>query len=566
MPNKDTHHIVGGEARKKIISGINKVLEVIKVTFGPAGRTVLLPRTYNRGPRNADDGFMAAENILLKDPHERLAAEAFKEGIKKTNTVAGDGTTGTGILSGFIINKVFKELPDEDIPSAGAKKDGRSVRQIRQELTEAKNLVLAEIKDKAKPIKTLADLEKIALVSIGKEDEETAKTVAKMVWEVARGSTGLYIDNHIEVTEGYQGKIETEVVKGMRFPSKVAARAFANKPERHEMVAEDVPILITNYKLDNPHTVIGIINACKVPKLAIFAPEFSDGVLMSLVKTTQNGLFCYPIKCPALRTVQMEDLAIYTNAKVIDKDTGAKLENVTAEDLGFADKIIVKDTENREDAVLLGGRGEKLARGKGSLIDQRLEVLKGQLSTSRNDIEKMQLEKRMANLGSAVGVIRVGASTSGGGLFIKLKIEDAVYACKGALEEGYLPGGGLFLKKVSETLPKNILTAALCEPYNQLQKNAGGIEIGKEIIDPAKVIRCMVEHGVSIASTIITTGAIIAEIPDKSPAEGYADIANAIKKWAYFDAKHKGLLKENADAMNEETEKEFDRVMMTDTG
>lgn len=559
----------GNEARKKIILGVNKVLEVIAPTLGPAGRSVLLPRTFNRGPRNADDGYMAAENVLLKDPHERLAAEAYKEGIKKTNQIAGDGTTGTGVLSAFIINKIFKEMPDSDVPIVAPPgqqaKEIKTVRQLHKELNEAKNLVIEEIKKASKPIKTLADLEKVAFISMN--DEDTAKIVAKTVWEVARDATGNYVNNHIDIVDGYKGEIETEVVRGMRFPAKVSAPAFVNKPEKHEMVAEQVHVLLTNFKLDNPFFVEKILREVKVPKIAIFSPEFSTGVLQYMVKVTQGGLHVFPVTCPALRTAQMEDLAYYTGANVIDKDKGAKFENTTAQDLGFAEKIVVREVENKEDAVLLGGRGEneKTKRGDGTTITDRIKVLKGQLKECRNDIEKAQLEKRIANLSSAVGIIRVGSTTSGEGLYTKLKIEDGVYACKGALEEGYVHGGGMCLKKIAEKMPKNILTEALQEPYEQLKRNAGGVfEVDKDVIDPAKVIRLIVEHGVSVAATLITTHAIVAEEKELTPGDGYKEIAKAIKWWAYFDAKHKGMLLDSENEAEKDREAGWEKAQFED--
>lgn len=567
--DKNTETLIGLEARKKILKGVNKVNDAVKLTLGPEGRNAILPRTYNRGPRITNDGITVAELAKqLSDPHERLVAEAFVEGSKRTNEIAGDGTTSTSVIGASLINQILNEISSQDIPTAqlhGVKSSRKGVRAIRQDMINAKDIVIKEIKERAKPIKTLADLEKIAVVSIGKEDEETAKIVAKMVWETARDSTGSFVNNHIDVTEGYKQEIETETIRGMRFPSKVAHRSFVNKIERFEMVAEDVPVFVTNFKLDNPFEVVDLLNRLKTPKIAIFAPDFSPMVLRSLIETTKNGLFCFPVKCPSLRTEQLEDLAIYTGATVLDKDTGAKLSNATEKDLGFASRIIVKDTEVREDAILLGGKGEKVKRADGNSITDRCEKLKGQIKEARNDLTRMQLEKRIANLSSAVGVIRVGATSSAEGLFLKLKIEDGVFACKAALEEGYVEGGGLCLKKIADKLDKNILTDALKAPYEQIQKNASGmLEVGKDIIDPAKVVRLEIEHGVSVASMIITTDILIPESREKSPAEGYESIARAIAKWAYYDAKHKGLLKESADEANADMEKGFEEAMLND--
>lgn len=567
--DRPTDVLIGSAARKKILAGVNAVVDAIKPTLGPAGKSAILPRSFNRGPRHADDGFFVAENVIPKDQHERQAAESFKEGIKKTNSLGGDGTTSTGVQAGALVNKIFGEMPDESIPAAGSKKKttNKFAREIRQEMNEAKNLVVAEIKARAKPIKTLGDLEKIALVSIGKEDEEAAKTIAKLVWDIGRNGAGEFIDNHIDVVEGYKGGLETEVIKGMRFPAKCAHRAFVTNPARFEMVAEDVHVFITNHKLDNPFVVVEMLNRLKLPKVAFFAPEFSPGVIKSLIETTKNGLFCYPIKCPALRTEQLEDLATYTGAVLADKETGKKLDSVTTNELGFATKIIVKDTENREDAVLLGGRGEKQIIGAGNRITERCEVLKKQVKESRNDLTTISLQKRIANLSSAVGVVRVGATTDKAAGYLKLKIDDGVYSCKSALEEGYVKGGGLCLKEIAESLPESILTEALKSPYDQIQKNAGGdFAIGKEIIDSAKVVRLEVEHSVDIAATMITTGLSIVEVEEKAPGEGYAEIAGAIRMYARYWAQKEGLIKANQDEAEEDRNKAFEDIMSGDKG
>lgn len=573
--DKTTSPLTGSAAQAKVLEGVTAVFNVISPTLGPAGKAVLVNRTYNRGPRVADDGYLAAENVLLRDPHARLAAETYKEGIKKTNLMAGDGTTGTGVLSYHAYKTAHKLLPQESIGGvplllAPGKKpeklEKKSVRQIRKEMHDAKDLVLAEIKKSAKPIKSLADLEKVALVSLGKEDEVIAKTVAKMVWEVARDQAGNYIDNHIDVTDGYKGEVETEITQGMRIPAKVSANAFINRLDRHEMVAEDTPVFITNHKLDSVMLTKVLIESLMTAKLAIFAPDFSSDVLKYMVALCQNnGFTLFPIKSPSLRTVQLEDLAIYTGAKVLDKEQAAKLENATPDMLGFADKIIVKSVENREDAVVLGGRGEKTKRGASNLIAERIKVLKGQLKETRTDLERGTLEKRIANLSSSTGVIRVASSTEGDALFLKLKIEDAVYACKGALEEGYVKGGGLALKEIAEKLPENILTEALKSPYNQIQKNAGGdLEISKDVIDPAKVVRMIVEHAVTVAASLITIHAIVPETPEKTEAQGLEMVAKALSKIAYYEAKHKGQLKESEDEAEQDRQAEFDRIMFED--
>lgn len=553
---KDTSVVSGHEAREKILSGINKVYHVVAKTLGPSGKNAILPMNYNRGPRNTNDGYTISENVLLKNIHERIAADFFKEGAKKTNEAAGDGTTTTTIVAGHLINKIFKEIPDENIPVAGISRK-KDVMTLRREIKEAKEKVIEKIKEKAKKIESLEELEKIAFVAV--EDKEASKVVAKMVWELG-------VDNYVDVTEGYKGEIETEVIRGMRFPAKVPARAFVNKPERHEMVAEEVKVFITNYKLDNPFEIVEILETCKVPKIAIIAPEFGVNTLVSLAKTCQGGLFVYPIAAPGMRSVMLEDLAVYTKATFYDKDKGMRLNSVKVTDLGYAEKIVVKETENREDAILTGGKGDKLVNTESVYsVAARIEMLKKQMQETRTQIEKEQLKRRIANMSSNVGIIKVGAATDAELRYIKLKIEDGVYACKAALEEGYVKGGGLCLKEIAEELEENILTETLKEPHEQIKRNYGGeLNISEDVIDPAKVVRLEVEYGTSIASQMITTDILIAELEEESPGEGYKSIAKAINAYAYFIAKEKGLLRESEEEAERDRMKLWEEAMFND--
>lgn len=556
-----TDVLTGAAARKKVRAGVNAVYNAVKLTLGPEGMNALLPRSFNRGPRLTNDGVTVSENVRPSDEHERLAADFFKEGSKKTNELAGDGTTTTAVIAGFLINQIFDELQYEETPSASLlSKEGSSkkgVRGIRKELKDLKDQVIAKIKERATKIESLEDLEKIAVISVGKEDQEVAHRIAAMVWQVGRDAEGLFVDNHIDVVEGYKGEVETEVTLGMRFPAKVAHRAFVNKPERFEMVIEDSKVIITNHRLEDPHQIVALLNRLQLPKVAVFAPHFSAGVLTAFLNSAKNGVFCFPVFSPALRTDQLEDLGAYTGATVIDKDKGDKLHTIAPTALGHADKITVKDVETREDAVLMGGGGAKTDR-----VKERIEILKGQLSESKNDMTRIQLEKRIANLQAAVGVIRVGASTNAELLYLKLKIEDGVFACKAALQEGYVKGGGLCLREIADEMDENILTNTLKAPYEQIQRNAGGfLEIGDEVIDPARVVRLEIEHGVSVASSIITTGISIPERRERTQADGLEMVARAIAKGVFYDAKHRGLIKENEDEASADQEKGFEKAM-----
>ena len=554
----------GVEARKSILAGVNKVADAVNLTLGNHGRNALLPRTYNRGPRITNDGVTVAELASkIKDPFENLVANSYIESSRQTNLKVGDGTSSTITISGHIINKIFNQLSEQDTPSAQLaelKPTTRGVRAMRKDMLEAKDLIISEIKKKSIPVESLEQLEQIATVSMGAEDAETAKKVAKVVWDIGRDSDGNFIDNHIDVTEGFKGGIETEIIKGMRFSAKIAHRAFINEPAHFEMVAEDTSVFITSYKLDNPYSVIGIIERCKTAKIAFFAPDFSLPVIQSLVATSKNGIFCYPVKCPSLRSEQLEDLAAYTGATLIDKDSGRKLESVTEKDLGYADKIIVKDTENKEDAILLGGRGEKT-----KAVEERCNILKDQIKEARNDLTRISLERRIANLQSAVGIIRVGATTNNEALYLKLKVEDTSYACKAALEEGYVKGGGLCLKEIAEEIPENILTESLSAPYNQIQKNAGGyFEVEEDVIDPTKVIRLEIEHAVSVASSLITCEIIIPDEREKTEYDGFQLLAKVLAKGVYYSAKHQGMIQESQDEQDKDYREKFEEALLLD--
>lgn len=222
-----TNVLTGAEARKRVRAGVNKIYNAIKLTLGPEGKNALLPRTFNRGPRLTNDGVTVSENIKPENEHERLAADFYKEGSKKTNELVGDGTTTTAVIAGHLINKIFDDLAHEEIPTAnigGSETKTTGVRAMRKEMKDVKDKVLAAIKERSMPVASLEELKRISIISIGKEDEDVANKVAEMVWEIARNEDGEFVDNHIDVTEGYKGKVETEISKGMRFPAKVAHR------------------------------------------------------------------------------------------------------------------------------------------------------------------------------------------------------------------------------------------------------------------------------------------------------------------------------------------------------
>lgn len=542
---RTTRTLRGTKAREAIKKGINAIYEVVKVTFGPEGKNALLYRTMNRGNRITNDGVTVAECQEPKDQFVRMAAQTFKEATKRTAEKVGDGTTCTTIIGGKLFNELYKQLDDSqnEFTEKSLKK---GVMSIKREILQAAEQVKEAVKSKAVKIETIDDLEKIATISV--EDEKLGKIIAKMAWEVG-------VDGFIDVVEGYKGEVETEVIKGMRFPAKVPAKAFVNNPARYEMTALDCPIVITNYALDNAgNFATAFQNLNKVTsKIIVVAPSFSDNVLVNMVNATKQGYFFYPVLAPSLRTEQLEDLAVYCGAKFIDKNKGNKLQNLRPEDTGFIEKLVVKDTELKEDAVITGGKGtiRQMKEVEPSTVEfkteveKRIEILKDQLIETKQEQFKKLLERRIASMASAVGVIKVGDSTQASSLYRKLKIEDAVYACKAALRGGYVQGAGLCLKEIADTLPdENILKFALLAPYEQIQNSVdGGIAINKNVIDPAEAIYYAVEHATQVVANLITVDSITCEEEDPVVGEGEIKIAQALMELVVNDKKHKGQLR-----------------------
>lgn len=536
--------IQGIKAREALKKGVNAIYNVVRVTFGPESRKALLFRTMNRGNRIVDDGHIIAQCQTPKDPFVRMVAETFREGCQRTVEKVGDGTTCTTILGGKLFNEVFKKIDDtQNVLVSGHKK---GVMTIRKEILDEADKIKEKVRENTKKIETLEELEKIATVSV--EDEKLGKIIAKMGWDVG-------VDGFIDVVEGYKGEIETETIKGMRFAAKVPAPVFVNNPARFEMVALDCPVLITNFNLDNAGELFALsVDNIKTTKLVVVAPSFSNDVLMNFVKAHKEGYFIWPVLAPSLRTEQLEDLSIYCGATFIDKNKGKKLSNIRKEDLGFVEKIVVKATESREDALVMGGKGtqqemevkedEQKIEFK-TKVEERLEILKKQLEETKEEQFKMLMKRRIASMASAVGVIRVGDSTQASSLYRKLKIEDAVYACKAALKSGYVKGGGLCLKEIANQLPDDhIWKTTLLSPYEQIQSSVdGGIEVTDDIIDPSDAVYYAIEHAGQIVANLITVDSITAEIETPDAEEGNFAIAKALNEMVINDKIAKGLIK-----------------------
>lgn len=542
---KQTKVALGEQANQHILNGVNAVYNAVKLTLGPKGGNALLFGTYGGSPRITNDGVTIAECIEPKNEFEKLVADSFKEACRRTNERAGDATTTTAVIGGFLINDILGKVETSLI----GRRSG-DVMKTRRLLLEDVKKVSEAIKKQSSEIKSLEDLEKVAIISV--EDEQLGKTIASVVYRVG-------IDGFVDVQEGFRGVVEYEVIEGMRFPAKVPAKAFINNPQKYEMVIEDTPVLVTNYSLDNVidvSDVVGnLLKNIQQTKIAVLAPSFSDQVLIEFAKAFKEGIFIHPVKVPALRTEQFEDVCAYFGANFINKDKGRTLRSITGADLGGVEKLIIKDVEAREDAVAIGGKGSK-----SDAVAKRIDELKQSMDEAKlPQSHKNLIKRRIASLSSAVAVIRVGAISDAETKYLKLKIDDAVYACKGALEEGYVRGAGLYLKSIADSMPDSILANALRAPYNQILENAGvdEMEIADDVIDNAKAVRLAVEHSVSVTAHLITTKIIVVEARDESPADGYNAIAAQLGLKNKLFAKREGLLLEG----NVESEGAYDRML-----
>ncbi len=577
---RTTKTLLGPKAREAVIKGINAIYLPVRPSIGPQAKKALLFRSFNRGSRIVDDGKTISECQEPRDQFQRLAANTFKEACRKTDEIVGDGTTATTIIGGKLANTVYARLTDTSSSSFGSKSGSVGLSTLKDNIFASAQKIKDAIKKSAKKVESLEELEKIAIISV--EDKELGKVIAKMAWEVG-------VDGFIDVVEGFKGEIETEVIRGMRFASKVPAKGFLNNAAKYEMIAKDCAVFITNYALDNLKEFSDAINPHleKNPKVIIFAPSFGNNVLTDMyqamykadpktgarIRNTQYDFF--PVAVPSLRTEQLEDLAIYCGATFFDKNKGKKLYALKESDFGYLEKLVVKDVEAKEDAIAIGGKGtrdiaglDKDKDGKTAVstpITERVEMLKKQLGETREIPFKKLLERRIASMASAVGVIRVGDSTAASSLYRKLKIEDAVYATKSALRGGYVKGGGLCLKELAESLleESDVLRPALCSPYEQIQASVdGGIVIGEDVLDPAEVAYYAVEHATQVVANLMTVEIITVETEDPIMGEGEFAIARALQELVINDKINKGQLRENEaemfrDSMNGQSVEEM---------
>ena len=527
------------QARKKILRGVNKIANAVKVTLGPKGRAVVLDKGYG-APTITRDGVTIAKEIELEDKFENLGAELIKEVASKTNDVAGDGTTTAALLSQVLINEGLKNV------SAGVDPIG-----MQKGLEKAINVVLEELKKISKPVSGKEDYAHVATISA--RDPEIGKLIAEVIEKVGK-------DGVVTVEEGQTLGITYELAEGMQFDRGYISPYMITNPEKMEAVLEDPLILITDKKISSIHDLVPllekIVQSGRRP-LFIIAEDVEGEALATLIVNKLKGiLLSVAVKAPGFgerRKEILQDIAILTGGQLISEELGLKLESTELHQLGETRKVIVtKDT-----TTIVGGKGKK------EEIQKRVAQIRKQLETTTSEYEKEKLQERLAKLVGGVAVIKVGAPTEVQQKELQHRVEDAVHATKAAIEEGIVPGGGVALirclpaleklieelskKDIPEYIGATIVKKAIEAPLRQIAYNAGldpsvvleKVKEGKDdfgfnaatlqyenlfesgIIDPTKVTRTALQNAGSIASLLLITQAVVAELPEKKKEKEY---------------------------------------------
>lgn len=529
------------DARTKLASGVNQLANAVAVTLGPKGRNVALDKKWG-APNIIHDGVSVAKEIELEDPFENMGAQLVKEAAVKTADIAGDGTTTATVLAQAIVNEGIKNI------TAGA-----NPMMMRRGLLKASDYVVGELKKKAKAIK-IDDAASVATISAG--DAELGALIADALKKVG-GKNGV-----VTVEEGQGFETTVEHKEGMSFDKGYASAYFVTNADTMESELENPYILVTDQKVTSIQEMVPFLESfVKVSKnLVIIADDVEGEALATLVLNKMRGTFnVLAVKAPGFgdrRKAMLEDIAVLTGATVISSDIGRKLDSVQVEDLGQADRVVASKDETK----IVGGHGDKAA------LAARITQIQSELNKATSDFDKEKLQERLAKLAGGVAVIKVGAPTEVELKDRKERAIDAVAATKAALEEGIVPGGSVALLDIAQNMSAAgdmsadektgfvLVKSALEAPFKKLMENAGlpgdqliakarevagsgmgfdvlkletvdtakAIDMIKEgIIDPLKVVRSAVQNAISVATMILTTEALVTEIPEKEkPAAG----------------------------------------------
>jgi len=528
--------LFSGEARAKILEGVEQLARAVKVTLGPRGRNVVLDKKWG-SPTVTKDGVTVAKEIELDDPYHNMGAQMVREVASKTSDVAGDGTTTATVLAEAIFREGIKNVTAGAAPMA-----------IKRGIDRAVEAVVDELKKLSRPVKENKEIEQVATISAN-SDTVIGKMIAEAMDKVGKDGT-------ITVEEARSVDTTLDVVEGMEFDKGYISPYFVTEKESMEAVLEDAFILLYEKKLSNMKDLLPLLEkiAQRGKPLLIVAEDVEGEALATLVVNKLRGtLAVCAVKAPGFgdrRKAIMEDIAVLTGGKLITDDLGIKLENVRVEDLGRAKKIKV----DKENTTIVEGAGKKAD------IQGRIGQIKKEIEDTTSDYDKEKLQERLAKLAGGVAVINVGAATETEMKEKKARVEDALHATRAAVEEGIVPGGGVaYIRslKALDTLAEeqegdvkvgvNIVRRALEQPLRTLCANAGvegslvveqvkgykgtekfkGYDVDKEvyvdmfeagIIDPTKVARTALQNAASVASLLLTTEALITEIPEKKKA------------------------------------------------
>jgi len=518
------------EAREGIRNGVRKLSRAVKVTLGPTGRVVVLEKSFG-SPTVTKDGVTVAKEIELEDANENMGAQMVKEVASKTSNVAGDGTTTATIYAEAIFEEGLKNI------AAGAR-----AMQLKRGIEKAVEAVVAELGKMSKPVKSSTEIAQVGTCSAN-QDAEIGRMISEAMDKVGK-------DGVITVEEGKGLETEVELVEGMQFDKGYISPHFANRPETMECELEKPLILVHEKKISSVKDMVPLLE--KVAQagrpLVVIAEDIEGEALATLVVNKLRGtLQCCAVKAPGFgdrRKEMLRDIAILTGAKPIMEDMGISLENIEMTDLGTAKSVRI-DKDNT--TIIEGG-------GATSDIKGRIEQIKTEIDTTTSDYDREKLEERLAKLAGGVAQINVGAATEVEMKEKKARVEDALHACRAAVEEGILPGGGVAVLRAKKALDKivcdsddektgvDIVRRALVAPIKQIAENSGldgsivaaKVEESKQanfgydamtgkycdlvqagVIVPTKVERTALQNAASVAGLLLTTDAIVSEIPEK---------------------------------------------------
>ena len=518
----------GGEARAKILKGVNQLADAVKVTLGPKGRNVILEKSFG-APLITKDGVTVAKEIELEDKFENMGAQLVKEVASKTSDVAGDGTTTATVLAQAIYREGVKLVTA-----------GHNPMEIKRGIDKAVEAAVAELKSISKPIKDHKEIAQVGTISANSD-----KTIGDILAEAMEkvGKEGV-----ITVEEAKAMETTLETVEGMQFDRGYISPYFVTDPERMEAIMEDALILIHDKKISNMRDLLPVLEpvAKQGRPLLIISEDIEGEALATLVVNKLRGtLNVAAVKAPGFgdrRKAMLEDIAVLTGGKVISEEIGFKLENASLDMLGRAKRIVV----DKENTTIIDGAGSEAD------IQGRVKQIRAQVEETKSDYDREKLQERLAKLVGGVAVVKVGAATETEMKEKKARVEDALHATRAAVEEGIVPGGGVALLRCINALQNfqvegeqkfgvEIVKRALEEPLRQIANNAGqegsivvnkimgesgsfgfdaasdqyGDMLAAGIIDPTKVTRSALQNAASVAGLMLTTEACIAEKPKK---------------------------------------------------